>query len=398
MIMKKSGIAALVVLGIAVVGMGAWWMTDQHTYSSIVDTAKDVKKWEADPRPLQSDAAAKKQVTQIKQSSKAASSLVEAHKMVVIPGLRGAWSINYKTKKVAFGNDWVPQGVTQSKTHYYISMYDGRHKLNSIVTQIDRKTGKYLKTLILNSKAHVGGITYDQKRQRLMWSDDTGKGAGAGFAYVDKPVIDAYQASESKQPIASKRIPWELGSRTSAITLYDNQLIVVKYGQKASQHSIVAVPLDKNGLPKPVTLEQMLTLIQKIPQAQLKKDPLNAALKAMIDKKMINSYAPGYPRLQGVAVTPNGLTLLSQSNGEKPGKILLRIPEGGNWSNLKFTKPEAGATVINVPNSVEEVGMSADASQIAMVFESGARQYRETGSMFHRPKYMDRLLILSVES
>lgn len=32
--------------------------------------------------------------------------------LIVIPGLRGTWSINPKSGKAAFGTDWVHQVVT----------------------------------------------------------------------------------------------------------------------------------------------------------------------------------------------------------------------------------------------------------------------------------------------
>jgi len=395
--MKKIWIAIGSLVVIAAIGLGAWWAVDQHNYASMVATAKDVKKWEADTKPLQSNAAVEKQLNRLTQATKADKQLMATQATIVIPGLRGAWSINHKTGKPAFGNDWVPQGVTQSGTDFYISMYDGKHKLNSIITQVSQDTGKYVKTLILKSTSHVGAISYDTKHKRLIWSDDTGKRDGAGFGYADQNTIDTYNAKVAQAPIESSRIKWALGHRTSAMTLYDNQLIIVKYGSKASQHSIVAVPLNKQGLPNPISAAKMAQVIAKAPASDLEKDPLNAGLKQLISAKIINSYAPGWDRMQGVAIADNGVTLISQSNGENPGKIFIRVPEGGGWSNLKFTKPTTGATEVNVPNSVEQVSLTADGQLLSMAFESAARQYRETGSFLHRPQFMDRLLVLGVQ-
>lgn len=395
--MKKIWIAVAAVVVVAVVGLGSWWAVDRNAYANMVASSKDVKKWEADTKPLQSNAAVDKQLSKLTQATKADKDLMATQATVVIPGLRGAWSINHKTGKAAFGNDWVPQGVTQSGSDFYISMYDGKHKLNSIITQVSQDTGKYVKTLILNSTAHVGAITYDTTHKRLIWSDDNGKSNGAGFGYADQHTIDTYDAAVAQSPIESSRIKWALGHRTSAMTLYDNQLIIVKYGGKKSQHSIVAVPLNQKGLPNAVTSEQMRAALAKAPAAELQKDPLNAGLKQLISAKIINSYTTGWDRMQGVAIAKNGVTLISQSNGEQPGKIFIRIPESGGWSNLKFKEPTAGAKNVNVPNSVEQVSLTSDGQMLSMAFESGARQYRESGSFLHRHQFMDRLLVLAVK-
>ena len=49
-----------------------------------------------------------------------------------------------------------------------MSLYDGNHKLNSIIVQVNKHNAKYNKTLILGSKSHVDGITYDIDHQRLL--------------------------------------------------------------------------------------------------------------------------------------------------------------------------------------------------------------------------------------
>ena len=288
---------------------------------------------------------------------------------MVIPGLRGAWSINAKTKKAGFGNNWVPQGVTQSKDAIYMSLYDGNHKLNSIIVQVNKHNAKYNKTLILRSKSHVGGITYDIDHQRLLWSDDAAQTTGAGISYVSQREIDAYSAKATQQPIKSTRIELHLARRTSAIALYNNQLVFVKYGQNKKNRSILALPLNANGLPAPITMKQ---------------------------KKVINSYNNGWDRLQGIAVAKSGLTLLSQSNGSAPGKIWIRVPGNKSWTKLDFTAPKSGSKIINVPNSVEEISLDLSEKHISMIFESGAKAYREAGSFMHRPSYMDRVIILPV--
>lgn len=368
MLKKCVWVTVLSVIGIVALGFGGWALIDHYQYSQLVDQPSDVKKWEADPRPLQSKSAAIKQIKAIGQSNSLEKRAATNAKLVVIPGLRGAWSINAKTKKAGFGNNWVPQGFTQSKDAIYMSLYDNNHKLNSIIVQVNKHNAKYNKTLILRSKSHVGGITYDIDHQRLLLSDDA-QAKGAGISYVSQREIDAYSAKATQQPIKSTLIELHLAEPTSAITLYNNQLVFVKYGQNKKNRSILALPLNANGLPAPITMKQ---------------------------KKVINSSNDGWDRLQGIAVAKSGLTLLSQSNGSAPGKIWILVPDNKSWTKLDFTAPKSGSKIINVPHSVEDISLDPSEKHISMIFESGAKAYREAGTFMHRPSYMDRVIILPV--
>jgi hypothetical protein len=369
MLEKWVWVTVLSAIGIVALGFGGWALIDHYQYSQLVDQPSDVKKWEADPRPLQSKSAAIKQIKAIGQSDPLEKRAATNAKLVVIPGLRGAWSINAKTKKAGFGNNWVPQGFTQSKDAIYMSLYDNNHKLNSIIVQVNKHNAKYNKTLILRSKSHVGGITYDIDHQRLLWSDDAAQTKGAGISYVSQREIDAYSAKATQQPIKSTQIELHLVGPTSAITLYNNQLVFVKYGQNKKNHSILTLPLNANGLPALITMKQ---------------------------KKVINSSNNGWARLQGIAVAKSGLTLLSQSNGSAPGKIWILVPDNKSWAKLDFTAPKSGSKIINVPHSVEDISLDPSEKHISMIFESGAKAYREAGTFMHRPSYMDRVIILPV--
>lgn len=398
--MKKWLWGTLAVLvGIVILGVGGWWLLDHYHYQQLVDQPGDVKKWQADPRPLQSESAARKRIEEIPQSAELGKRITNGTDLVVIPGLRGAWSINAKTKQAGFGNNWVPQGVTQSKKSLFISLYDGDHKLNSIIVEVNKKTKRYTKTLILKSKAHVGGITYDVDKERLLWSDDNSKAGGAGISYASQSEIDTYQAQVSKAPIQSTRIQLHLANRTSAITLYNHQLIFVKYGQNSANRSLIALPVNKDNLPNTITAAQVRGWIKEIVNQIEGKDDqeaTNIIFKSLIDKKVINSYNNGWDRIQGIAIAKNGLTLVSQSNGSKPGKIWIRIPVNKTWSKLDFETPKAGDKIVNVPNSVEEISLNPDQDELSLIFESGAKAYREEGSFLHRPHYMDRVMLLPI--
>lgn len=180
------------------------YLKEEKTYKNMIATPQSVKKWEADTQPLIEEMKVKKFA--VKKVKGLAPSDIDT---IVIPGLRGAWSVTNNTKEESFGTNWVPQGLTQSKNRYYVSLYDGDHERNSLIFVIDKKTKKYIKTLILDSKSHVGGIAYDSHYKRLWFSDDTNK--MGGLSYIEGSSLDSYHASKKTPIIASKKNQTSMG-------------------------------------------------------------------------------------------------------------------------------------------------------------------------------------------
>ena len=61
----------------------------------------------------------------------------------------------------------VPQGLTISDDYFFISMYDYYHLSNSMINVYD-KDGNFINSCELYNKAHVGGISFDNKNN-LIW-------------------------------------------------------------------------------------------------------------------------------------------------------------------------------------------------------------------------------------
>ncbi|EOH86827.1 hypothetical protein UAS_01289 [Enterococcus asini ATCC 700915] len=386
-------VGILVLVGVVLTGM---YVKNKQGYESLIDKASEVPKWEADPRPLQSENVVLKKLKKLNRKNDNKDVSLTDGKLIVIPGLRGAWSIDHKTKKAAFGTGWVPQGLTQSKDHYYVSAYDGEHRLNSVIFQIDKQSKKYVKTLILSSKAHVGGITYEDEHQRLIYSDDTNQ--VAGFGYIDQAVIDEYQASVLKKPIESQKKEWKIGLRTSAITTYQNQLVVAKYGFHPNERSIVTIPLNQAGYPPKITDRGSQLLADAIGTAD-KKELEKVFIEALLEEGYISSFNHGWDRMQGISLSKSGMMIVSQSNGLKPGKLLIRyrVPDLKNWRKSNVTKDFTGPDAVTIPRSVEEVSINDEETELAMIFESGAKKYREAPSVLLPGNYMDRILVLPME-
>ena len=71
--------------------------------------------------------------------------------------------MNYNLKDMG---TFVPQGICQVDSKYFITMYDSKHKLNSKVRIYDSKFNKYT-DIILDNYNHLGGITYDKYRKKI---------------------------------------------------------------------------------------------------------------------------------------------------------------------------------------------------------------------------------------
>lgn len=385
--MKKKFILPIILL-LAGVAIGFFYVKDKIRYQNMVATAQEVPKWQADTHPLVKKQEIMQLLKKVNKANKQGDSVSDL-KAVTIPGLRGAWSIDHKTKKAAFGNDWVPQGLTQSKEDYFVSVYDGDHKLNSLIYVIDKKTGTYKKSLILHSKAHVGGVSYDSTFKRLWFSDDTKE--EAGLSYISEPEIQAYQAEKSQEAIHSTgvRLPW--ASKTSGIALYNNQLIIVKYGLNKDDRSVVAIPLNaQSGLPEKFT--------KKMDEILDQTTDYNGFIDALIKEKIIQSIAPGWDRMQGLAIASFGLSIFSQSNGDSNSKIWVENPNDKSGTKFDFTPPTEGVRMFQVPPSVEQVSLDVpNTTNFSMLFESGAKKYRETGTFLNRPAIVDRILVLPLK-
>lgn len=394
---KRHYLVMAFVSGLLVVGgISGRTLWNQQYFTSLVATPDQVPKWEADPRPLQAESVVRDQLKQLNRHQENKGISFDESSFLVIPGLRGAWSIDYQTKQAAFGTDWVPQGLTQSQDHYYISVYDGDHRLNSLIFQIDKKSKKYVKSLILPSKAHVGGISYDDERRRLIYSDDTNKKAGFGF--LDQAVIDDYQAAAEQAPIISQKSVWPIGIRTSSLTLYRNQLIVAKYGFNKEERSIVSVPLNQAG-GLPTIRDDGSPELAKALKTGKQKEIEKAFIQSLIQQGAISSYTPGWDRMQGVSLAKSGLMIVSQSNGHRPGKLRMayRLPDPSRWEKIDLLKRAVDPGVIEVPWGVEEVSINEAENQLAVIFESGAKKYRQNKMPFLTSHFMDRVLLLPLQ-
>lgn len=118
---------------------------------------------------------------------------------VNVPGLYGAYGLAAAKDGyvLARSDGFTPQGLALSEEFVFISAYDHDRQLNSVIFILDLD-GRFIKTISLDNKAHVGGIGYDSERG-VLWVGDRREGR-AVISAVEQEVIDSYDI-ESKQPV-----------------------------------------------------------------------------------------------------------------------------------------------------------------------------------------------------
>lgn len=123
---------------------------------------------------------------------------------------------------------YIPQGLCVVENDIYITAYDGKKKDNSIIFQL-LSDGNY-RTICLDTKAHVGGITYDDKNQ-LFWICDT-NGTISSYKYQDVIEYDNIMAQTKKLNVQNNDLINHKGIISAAyLTIFENNLYVGNYSK-----------------------------------------------------------------------------------------------------------------------------------------------------------------------
>lgn len=316
-------------------------------------TEKDVPKWEADRHALIPEKVWQKK-------SKTYFDTSEIWDYIVIPGLRGAWSIDAKTKQAAFGTHWTPQGVDQSSQYIFVSVYDSEHELNSLIFVLDVKTGDYLKTLILPSQSHVGGLAYDESHETLWITNDNAK--TSQISCLTRRNIDNYQAKKTHAPIKfDETVKFDWPIYTSSISYYDNSLWIAQFSKKDDDSGIiVGVPLLANGKIDPSMLSQ-----------KVEEDGYEYTLFNNV------TLSKGFKQMQGMAIFKE-LAIFNTSYGPSASNIIAtqkiaQTPTDTSPDDFQFKEIQRK----KYPPYLEQITIDGEDNTILFIFESGATKYRD---------------------
>ena len=382
---KKIGIF-LVLIGFVIFGFFFWQKITKPDLKNANLSAQQIPKWTASTQALVSKNAFKKALSPYFPAVKTMK--ITDENSPIVPGLLGAWSIDPKTGKAAYATKWTPQGITAISNQYIlVTAYDGNHHLDSLVYVVDFKTGKYLKTVILPNQAHVGGITYDEKRQNIWISTDEKK--AAELTVLKLSTLKAYDAKKSKKAIRvdeTFKLPWLKATSTIAYSELDNAIIVPYFSTETS--SLYGLPLNDQGM---IDDQTILSTGQK-----------NKVSDLDFQNLLKHVYCAEIPaKVQGFASLGNGYVgTFNASYGNVSSSVRFTawyLDDQSNTSlkEFKFKNISVSTSkknqIIKMPPYLEQVAAHDDTS-LYYLFESGATKYR-----LKTPEVIDRIVSVSYD-
>lgn len=169
---------------------------------------------------------------------------VDYSKSLIIPGL-----INTNVGGFT-STSMVPQGLTIAENYLIISAYDMTTEENTVLYVMDKNTKELLTTLILPSKPHAGGLSYDGVN---LW-------VTTGKRISSIPFTQVEEAAQRKEPYVYVQYNYTktLGIVASYITYFEGRLWVGSYNEQKSTY-MYSFWVDNNGsLPVLTKSDRML--------------------------------------------------------------------------------------------------------------------------------------------
>lgn len=268
----------------------------------------------------------------------------------VIPGLKSTRTLQIRTSgNLDICTSMTPQGLAVTEDYMLISAYCRTGKHNSVIYVIDKKTQKFVKEIVLGTRAHVGGMAYDTMNHNL-WI--TGQGSTWAQANaISLEHLEAYDFSEKYEPI-SFDMSYNLYRirRASFMTYHDGALFVGFFTQ------------DDASIIEKYLINADGTLYEKT-DMNLKRtvgviDPVAYA----VSMQVISG------RVQGMAFYNNKI-LLTRSWGILPSEVQVF-----NYSRYGILSTSEAYKTIRFPERLEQIYQNG--SNIYAIFESAAYSYR----------------------
>ena len=281
----------------------------------------------------------------------------------VVPGLKATKTLKSRTKgKPSICTSMTPQGLAVTEEYILISAYCRTKEHNSVIYVLDKETHEFVKEIVLNTRAHVGGMAYDTMNQ-VLWV--TGQGTTWAQANaITLSHLKKYKFEEKYRPLKFD-MSYNLYrmKRASFMTYHDGALFVGFFTQ------------DNASIIEKYLINADGTLYEK-EDRNLKRtvgviDPVACA----VSMQVISG------KVQGMAFYNNKI-LLTRSYGMLPSEIQIF-----NYSRYGILSSSEAYKTITVPERLEQIYQ--DGSDIYVLFESAAYSYRM--SSFNR---IDRVVKL----
>lgn len=240
--------------------------------------------------------------------------------------------------------DMTPQGMSFVGDYLAISAYSKSYRYHSVLWLLDRKTGEFVKTIVLPTTSHVGGLAYDPDHERL-WVTTTDQKSASKISALNLKDLEADDFTKTGKPIAfSHDIDLALVEKSSYMAYHD-QALFVDYFDKDDLGHVGYFALDDHGFPVHEGDE-----------------------KALYEP---NDVYDTPEKIQGLAFMEDQL-ILSQSYGNKDSKLLYFDLE--DKDKLDHLRGDQAVAELVTPAYMQQI--LAEGDFLYLLFESSATQYR----------------------
>lgn len=270
----------------------------------------------------------------------------------------------------------TPQGIAVTEKYLLISAYSHDHQDHSVIYLLDRQTHRFIKTVVLPGRPHLGGIAYDPKHKRV-WV--TTGGPLAGLASIDLKELEDYQLKKDSVISYHQQLALKEVSHASALT-YTSGVLVVGYFTLNEYGRMATYRLNDQGDLTIASHEKISSFDQgERVHSGVTPVPASQFARSLGLWKTLDM-------IQGLTFYQDYL-LMSQSWGpDRPGKIyffnLDKVDKFFSFKDAEFS--------IDTPPYVEQITAVDD--QLYTLFEGGAWPYRT-----RNPVLVDHVIQLTIK-
>ena len=268
-----------------------------------------------------------------------------------LSGTRSIYARGEKKGEIGLCMDMTPQGLVATEEYILVSAYSKSHDFHSVLWVIDRKTGDYIKTVVLEGVDHVGGIAYDDTFHIVWVTCTNGKGHAGAVGCLKLEEIEKYDLDRRGKVLRYDH-KYNLGGidRTSFLTVDSGYMLSGVFRDK-EPGTLCVYKLNPGGYPETEDVESESGTYPEV-------KPI--ATVAIPDE------------IQGITLDDD-LLVLSQSYGNKDSWLVIYPkPEMDEMEDM--TDDDAGE-LIKAPPYLEQIFL--DNYHLFTLFESAASAYRD---------------------
>lgn len=272
----------------------------------------------------------------------------------IIPGLKSTKTVNSKTGQSDICTSMTPQGMDVTKDSIFVSAYCHTKKHNSVLYQIDKESGRFVKEIIMPNRTHAGGIAYDNLNQ-VLWVSNMMDGQAAVSLYTME-ALENYQYDKTKKPLPFLETHVLEGLTRNSFMAFRGGSLYAGYFSLSGDSIINRYSVD-------------FEINEKNKEEY---EELNRERELLSNVAIDQEWADILSQVQGLEVFGNYL-FISQSYGFADSR--LRVYERSVIETEKYSlKKKEEIKSFALPNRMEQICIQD--GRLYMLFESGAYAYR----------------------